>query len=213
MDSQTNSEDNDCSSIEEIKRKKVYELKKILSDHGQPITGKKADLVLRCHVLFERKKAANNSQAPQNNQDKHQDEDQDKNQEEPLSIVTSAINKRARNDDTTYERLATEAVTCVWDTDLRGLPPFNFVQLYDYLVLKTAKYDHASIRSSGYKKLKAFQFFKEGHIKNMHVGVKGRVTYVKGEVLASMKQQKYKVMISFNHLGEVLKAACQCPAG
>ncbi|XP_068711903.1 uncharacterized protein [Montipora foliosa] len=28
-----------------------------------------------------------------------------------------------------------------------------------------------------------------------------------------MKQQKYKVMISMNHLGEVLKAACQCPAG
>lgn len=27
-----------------------------------------------------------------------------------------------------------------------------------------------------------------------------------------MKQQKFKVIISMNHLGEVLKAACQCPA-
>lgn len=30
-----------------------------------------------------------------------------------------------------------EAVDWVWATDLRGLPPFNFVQLYDYLVIKT----------------------------------------------------------------------------
>jgi len=64
-----------------------------------------------------------------------------------------------------------------------------------------------------YKKLKAFQFFKEGHIRKTYIGTKGGITYVKGEfeVLASMKQQKYKVMISMSHLGEVLKAACQCP--
>ena len=42
---------------------------------------------------------------------------------------------------------------------------------------------------------------------------KGELFHVKGEVLASMKQKKYKVMISMNHLGEVLKVACQCPAG
>ena len=39
------SEDNRYTSIEEIKRLKVQELKTILSDHGQPVTGKKADLV------------------------------------------------------------------------------------------------------------------------------------------------------------------------
>ena len=106
-----------------------------------------------------------------------------------------------------------EAVVCVWATNLRGLPPFNFVQLYDYLVIETAKYDHASIRTSGYKKLKAFQFFKEGQISRTHVSAKGGITYFKGEVLVSMKQQKFKVIISMNHPGEVLKAACQCPAG
>ena len=43
-------------SLEAIKKLKVEELKKILRDRGQPVTGKKADLVLRCHVLFERLK-------------------------------------------------------------------------------------------------------------------------------------------------------------
>ena len=43
-------------SLEAIKKLKVEELKKILRDRGQPVTGKKADLVLRCQVLFERPK-------------------------------------------------------------------------------------------------------------------------------------------------------------
>ena len=87
-----------------------------------------------------------------------------------------------------------EAVDCVWATDLRGLPPFNFVQLYDQLVIKTAKYDYASIRSSGYKKLKAFQFFEEGQIRRTHISAKGGVTYVKGEVLVSIKPGFYIVV-------------------
>ena len=183
-------------SLEAIKRLKVEELKKILRDRGQLVTGKKADLVLRCQVLFERLKTPSNVVPEQENV--------------PLLLDTSS---KKNTGDITYESLVAEAVDCVWATDLRGLPPFNFVQLYDHLVIKTAKYDHASIRTSGYKKLKAFQFFQEGHIRKTHIGAEGGITYVKGEVLASMKQQKYKVMISMSHLGEVLKAACQCPAG
>ena len=182
-------------SLEAIKKLSVEELKNILHNRGQPVTGKKADLVLRCHALFQRQKTPNSGLPEQENV--------------PLLPVTSS----KKSADITYESLLAEAVDCVWATDLRGLPPFNFVQLYDYLVIKTAKYDHASIRTSGYKKLKAFQFFKEGHIRKTYISTKGGITYVKGEVLASMKQQKYKVMISMNHLGEVLKAACQCPAG
>ena len=45
MVSFSKSEDNQYTSIEEIKRLKVQEPKTILSDHGQPVTGKKADLV------------------------------------------------------------------------------------------------------------------------------------------------------------------------
>lgn len=51
------------------------------------------------------------------------------------------------------------------------------------------------------------------HIRKMHIGAKGGITFVKGEVLASTKQPKYKVMISMSHLGQVLKTASQFPAG
>ena len=52
IDSLSKSEDNQYTSIEEIKRLKVQELKTILSDHGQPVTGKKADLVHGFLVSF-----------------------------------------------------------------------------------------------------------------------------------------------------------------
>ena len=45
-------EDNQYTSIEEIKRLKVQELKTILSDHGQVVTGKKADAVHSFLVSF-----------------------------------------------------------------------------------------------------------------------------------------------------------------
>ena len=153
------------------------------------------DLVLRCHILFERQKTPTNGLPEKENV--------------PFFPLTSC----KKSADITYKSLMAEAVLCVWNTDLRGLPPFNFVQLYDYLFIKTATYDHVSIRTSGYKQMKVFQFFKEGHMRSTHISANGGTTYIKGEVLVSMEQQKYKVMISMNHLGEVLKAACQCPAG
>ena len=45
MGSLSKLEDNQYMYIEEIKRLKVQELKTIFSDHGQPVMGKKADLV------------------------------------------------------------------------------------------------------------------------------------------------------------------------
>ena len=43
MGSLSKLEKNQYTSIEEIKRLKVKELKTIYSDHGQPVTGQKAD--------------------------------------------------------------------------------------------------------------------------------------------------------------------------
>ena len=45
MGSLSKSEDNQYTSIEEIKRLKVQEMNTILSDYGQSVTGNKADLV------------------------------------------------------------------------------------------------------------------------------------------------------------------------
>lgn len=47
-------------SLEAIKKLKVEELKNILRYRGQPMTGKKADLVLPCHIHFERQKMPHN---------------------------------------------------------------------------------------------------------------------------------------------------------
>jgi hypothetical protein len=198
MDSTTDCEEPEpLISLSNLNKLRVKDLKKILSENGQSMSGKKDDMVLRCHMVFERKKAA--KETPQISVD-----------EQPL---VTAVSNRRQSEDVTYEKLVSVAAGCVWEKDLRSLPSLNFVQLYDYLVLKTAKYDHSSIQTSGYKKLKAYQFFKEGHIKEMLVGSSGGISYVKSDVLASMKQVKYKTIISFNHHGEVLKAACMCPAG
>ena len=52
MGSLSKSEDTQYMSIEEIKRLKVQELKTILSNHGQLVTGKKADLIHGFLVSF-----------------------------------------------------------------------------------------------------------------------------------------------------------------
>ena len=100
-------------SLEVIKKLKVEELKNILRDRGQRVTGQKADLVLRCHVLFERQKTPTNGLPEQENV--------------PLLPVTSS----KKSADIMYKSVMAKAVDCVWATNLRGPPPFNFVQLYD----------------------------------------------------------------------------------
>ena len=65
-----------------------------------------------CHALFERLKTSTNGLPEHENV--------------PFLPVTSC----KKSADITYESLVAEAVDCVWATDLRGVPPFNFVQLY-----------------------------------------------------------------------------------
>jgi len=63
------------------------------------------------------------------------------------------------------------------------------------------------MKTSGYKKLKALQFFAEGYIKDLELAIIGGLVYIKGEVLPSMKQSKYSVAIVFSN-----NVACKCPA-
>lgn len=187
-----------ASSLDKLKGLKNEELRVILKRNGQPTSGKKCDLVLRCHMLFQKKRNENPEKIEVVEHEK------------PLINVVSNVKS---NEGLTYDQLLCEGSQCQWSKDLRTLPPFNLVQLYEYLVIKTTKYNHSSIQTSAYKKLKAYQFFKEGHIKDLQVGCPSNIVYVKAEVLASMKQAKYKAIISFSQLGYVLKAACTCPAG
>lgn len=188
-------------SLDDLQKHTVKELREILRRENQPSSGKKADLVLRCQAFFQRKTL---------NTDDKSEEDVKKTKQPLINVISTTKS----NGEITYELLSQESRSeCQWSKDLRKLPSFNLVQLYEYLVNKTAKYNHTSLQSSAYKKLKAYQFFKEGHIKDLEVGCGTRYTYVKGEVLASMKQDKYKAIISFDRLGNVLKAACTCRQG
>ena len=178
-------------SINDLRKLKVHDLKAILKHSGEPTGGKKEDLVLRCYVLVERSKANSTVEA-----------------------TADARPEPLQSTDTTYEVVIKEATGCVWKKDLRELPSFTFVQLYDYLVKKTSKYDSLDASKTGYKKLKAFQFFKEGHIKDLQLCHKDNRVYVKAEVLASMRSIKYKAVLVFDRTtNNIVRAACKCPAG
>ena len=73
--------------------------------------------------------------------------------------LVNIVSTHKKSEETTYQQMLREVSGCEWTKDLRNLPSFNFIQLYDYLVKKTSKYDHSSILTSGYKKLKPYQFF------------------------------------------------------
>ena len=92
-------------------------------------------------------------------------------------------------------------------------PLFTCIQLYDYLVIKTFKYDHLAMKSTGYKKMKASQFFSEDHIKSLEVASKDGLTFLKAAVLASMKSQRYNVVVAFDYNNDVRRVACKCPSG
>ena len=156
---------------QELQKKTLYELKEILKQSGQKVSGKKSDLVERiCGVL-----ASSTCDTPSTSKTA-----------EAQFLELSAPHK-SKDNDLSYDTLIRDVKgNNLWQKDLRNLPAFDFVRLYDYLVIQTNKYDHIALKTSGYKKLKAFQFFAEGHIKDLELAEVGGLVYIKGEVLASM---------------------------
>ena len=89
----------------------------------------------------------------------------------------------------------------------------NFVQLYDYLAVSTHKYGYIVLKGTKYKKLKSYQFFFEGNVKILERKCFEEKTYVKANVLPSMKRTPYKVVVEFSSSCDILLTACTCPAG
>ena len=101
-----------------------------------------------------------------------------------------------------------------WTTDLRAIPDLSFLQLYQYFVVRTEKYGQDYLKTTSYKKLKAFQFYYEGFIKMVEVATTLYFTYLNCKVKPSMKQICYKVLLKFNNeTFDVYAAMCTCPAG
>ena len=92
--------------------------------------------------------------------------------EENISSSSNAIESSASNYSGALTYDAIFSGNCKhlpWTSDLFGTPSFSFIQLYDYLVICTLKFKHILLKSTSYKKLKAFQFFYEGSIKKIEI--------------------------------------------
>ena len=184
--------DKDISSLEDIQKLKVKDLREILRFHAESTDGAKADLVLKVFALLMRcvLPSANNRK----NDEAHSSQEQN-------------------NDGFLYEPTIRRISALGWSSDLRDLPEMNFIQLYDYLVVSTRKYRHIVLKGTNYKKLKSYQFFFEGNVRKLESKCFGEKTYVKANVLPSMKRTPYKVVVEFSSSCDILRAACTCPAG
>ena len=138
--------DKDISSLDDIQKLKVKDLREILRFHAESTDGAKADLVLKVFALLMGcvLPSANNRK----NDEAHSSKEQN-------------------NDGFQYEPTIRRISALGWSTDLGDLPEMNFIQLYDYLVVSTRKYRHIVLKGTNYKKLKSYQFFFEGNVRKL----------------------------------------------
>ena len=65
----------------------------------------------------------------------------------------AALPAEGQNDSSfQYEATLRRISALGWSSDLRHLPEMNFIQLYDYLVVSTRKYQHIVLKGTHYKK-------------------------------------------------------------
>ena len=136
----------------------------------------KADLVLKVYALLMRHVLPSSNANSGENEEVPSPQDQEQGQDEC---------------DFKYEETMRRISALGWSSDLRDLPEMNFIQLYDYLVVSTRKYRHIVLKGTHYKKLKSYQFFFEGHVKRLETKLFENKTYVRANVLPSMKRTPY----------------------
>ena len=95
-----------------------------------------------------------------------------------------------------------------WSSDLRNLSEMNFIQPYDNPVVSTRKYRHIELRGTHNENLKSSQFFFEGNVKKLEGKFFENKTYVRANVLHSMKKTPYRAVLEFSPTCDVLSAAC-----
>ena len=154
------SDEKSVTCLDDLLSLKVSELKKILCSYNEKVSGNKVDLVLRTYAVFSR--AKENSSAALSR------------------YMDSSICKY-------HEVYSLKCGHLPWVSDLRGISPFTFVLLYDYLVLRTSRYKHIFLKQTGYKKIKSFKFFYEGCIRKILVVKDGDYTFFDVRMKASMK--------------------------
>ena len=178
--------DKEITTLEDIQKLTVKELRDILKCNSERAGGTKADLVLKVYALLMRDVVR------------------------PVKNVQGTVETSGNFE---YDETLRNISALGWSTDLRQLPEMNFIQLYDYLVVSARKYRHIVLKGTNYKKLKSYQFFFEGNVKRLECKVYRGQTYVKASVLPSMKKIPYRVIVEFSPQCDILRAACTCPTG
>ena len=189
--------DMQTTTLEDIQKLKLKDLREILRSNSEATGGIKADLVLKVYAILMRHVLRPGEYQQQSSDNTAQDHQ----------------NTTENSGDFKYDETLRRISALGWSTDLRQLPELNFIQLYDYLVVSTRKYRHIVLKGINYKKLKSYQFFFEGNVKRLESKTHEDKTYVKASVLPSMKKTPYRVVVEFRPQCDVSRAACTCPVG
>ncbi|XP_069109720.1 uncharacterized protein [Argopecten irradians] len=184
------------AALEALWRLSCIKLKDILRKKGESVTGNKAMLVARCYALDQCPVTVKISQSAEDN-----------------ATIVNPFSLLDTSKDLTYTDLNATANDRQWQTDLRQLPPCNFHQLFEYLVTRTRKFGEGEMKGVCHKKMRSYQFFQEGHIRQYEIAKNLKNTWVKAKVIASMKHETYRVITVFENDGDIVYAACECPAG
>ena len=190
--------DKDIATLDDIQKLKAKALSDILRSHSESTGGMKADLVLKLYALLMRHVLPSSNANSGENEEVPSPQDQEQGQDKC---------------DFKHEETMRRISALGWSSDLRDLPEINFIQLYNHLVVSTRKYRHIVLKGTHYKKLKSYQFFFEGNVKKLETKLFENKTYVRANVLPSMKRTPYRVVVVFAPTCDVLRAACTCPAG
>ena len=172
--------DMQITTLEDIQKLKVKDLREILRSNSEATGGIKADLVLKVYAILMRHVLRPGEYQQQSSDNTAQDHQ----------------NTTENSGDFKYDETLRRISALGWSTDLRQLPELNFIQLYDYLVVSTRKYRHIVLKGINYKKLKSYQFFFEGNVKRLESKTREDKKYVKASVLPSMKKSPYRVVSS-----------------
>ena len=140
--------DKNISSLDDIQKLTAKDLREIVRSYGESAGGTKADLVLKVIALLMR---------------------------DVIPSVNNGENKAAlpaegQNDSTfQYEATLRRISALGWSSELRHLPEMNFIQLYDYLVVSTCKYQHVHrslrypLQKREFREASFYTFMVDGH--------------------------------------------------
>ena len=184
----------EISSLDDIQKLKTKDLREILKSNSKSTGGIRADLVSKVYALLMWHVLPSSSG-------------------ENRELLTDVQDLEQNQSDFKYEATMVRISALGWSSDLRNLPEINFIQLYDYPVVSTRKYLHIMLRGTHNEKLKSSQFFFEGNVKKLEGKCFENKTYVRANVLHSMKKTPHRVVLEFSPTCDVLSAAYTYPTG